>query len=243
MDAQALDAKDFPTNEESEKGFAQAEANGETMDDSEETTNTVSVETSKPVVEFDKVDVKDLGIRKDFRRIPVPPHRMTPLRNTWETIVKAIVDHMKLQVRMNTKRKCVELRNSDATEDANAVQKAYDFVKAFMVGFEVQDAIAMLRLDDLYVETFEVKDVKNLHGEHLSRCIGRIAGEKGKTKNAIENATRTRIVLADSKIHLLGSFGNIKFARDAICNLILGSPPGKVYSHLRVVAKRYNERF
>ncbi|MCJ1281960.1 pre-rRNA-processing protein pno1 [Xylographa opegraphella] len=161
----------------------------------------------------------------ETRKVPIPPHRMTPLKTSWPKIYPPLVEHLKLQVRMNIKSRAVELRTSKHTTDSGALQKGEDFVKAFSLGFETDDAIALLRLDDLYIETFEIKDVKTLNGEHLGRAIGRIAGKDGKTKFAIENASRTRVVLADQKIHILGGFRNIHIAREAIVSLILGSPP------------------
>ncbi|RYP90919.1 hypothetical protein DL770_002924 [Monosporascus sp. CRB-9-2] len=177
------------------------------------------------------------------RKVPIPPHRMTPLKAAWPKIYTPLIEHLKLQVRMNPKHKRVELRTSRHTTDDGAIQKGEDFVRAFALGFDVDDAVALLRLDDLYIETFEVKDVKTLNGDHLARAIGRIAGKDGKTKFAIENASRTRVVLADSKIHILGGFQNIHIARESIVSLILGKPPGKVYNNLRTVSSRMKERF
>lgn len=211
--------------------------------------------------------------RVEHRKVSIPPHRMTPLKADWPKIYPPLVEHLKLQCRMNMKSKAVELRTSKVTSDTGAIQKGADFVRAYALGFDVDDAIALLRMDDLYIESafffifrppsepgyltrtfwvltmvveqtaFEIKDVKTLHGDHLARAIGRIAGKDGKTKFAIENASRTRVVLADSKIHILGGFKNTRIARESIVSLILGKPPGKVYNGLRTVSARMKERF
>lgn len=207
--------------------------------------------------------------RGSLRKVAIPPHRMTPLKSEWSKIYTPLVEMAGLQVRMNVKRKTVEikvssghcvcclvressllisppvlfsLQSSKHTPDVSMLQKGADFVKAFALGFEADDAIALLRIDDLFIDSFEIKDVKTLHGDHLSRAIGRIAGKDGRTKFAIENASRTRLVVADTKIHILGSFTNIRIARDAVVSLILGSPPGKVYANLKTIGARQRQR-
>lgn len=179
----------------------------------------------------------------EMRRVPVPPHRYTPLKENWMEILNPIVEHLHLEVRFNLKSRNVEIRTCEETENIANLQKAADFVKAFISGFTVEDAVVLLRLDDLFVESFEIQDVKPLKGDHISRAIGRLSGKGGRTKHSIENATKTRIVLADSKMHILGSFQNIQIARRAICSLIRGNPPSKVHGHLRNVAANISSRF
>lgn len=193
-------------------------------------------------VSFPALKDQQLGDAQHMRKVPIPPNRLTPLRDCWMKIYSPLIEHMKLQVRFNPKTRTVEMRNSPHTADTGALQKGADFVRAFSYGFNVEDALVLLRLDDIYMDSFEVKDVKTLNGDHLSRAIGRLAGRNGKTKATIENTSRTRIILADSKVHILGSYNNIRIAKNAIVSLIMGSTPGTVYTRLRNVAARLTER-
>ncbi|KAL3819543.1 hypothetical protein ACJIZ3_005448 [Penstemon smallii] len=178
--------------------------------------------------------------RVQFRKIPVPSHRLKPLRKeeTWLRIYELVFHDMNVDIRMNPKRLQVELKTKPDTPEIGHLQKCADFVHAFILGFDVEDAKCLFQLDAMYVDSFEVKDVKMLRGDHLSRAIGRISGKCGRTKHAIENATTTRIVVADTRIHILGSFAGIKVARNCLCSLILGSPAAKVYSKLRQLGSR-----
>ncbi|KAK0666473.1 hypothetical protein QBC41DRAFT_325676 [Cercophora samala] len=182
--------------------------------------------------------------RVETRKIPIPPNRMSALKINWSKIYPPLVDHCKLQVRMNVKDKRVELRSSRATVSNEALQMGADFISAFAMGFDIDDAIALLRLDSLYIQSFDIKDVKQTLGpDALGRAIGRIAGKDGKMKFAIENATKTRVVLAGSRVHILGAFENITMARESIVSLVLGQQPGKAFNSLRIIAGRMKERF
>jgi RNA-binding protein PNO1 len=72
--------------------------------------------------------------RVESRKIPIPPHRMSPLKAAWTKIYPPLIESLKLQVRMNIKTRSVELRTSKTTTESGALQKGEDFIKAFTLG-------------------------------------------------------------------------------------------------------------
>ena len=123
----------------------------------------------------------------EFRKVYVPSHRYSPLKENWMKIFTPVVEHLNLQIRFNLKSRHVEIKAGKETQDIANVQKAADFVRAFVLGFDVDDSLALLRLDDLFLDSFEVQDVKALKGDHMARAVGRLAGKGGRTKYTIEN--------------------------------------------------------
>ena len=104
--------------------------------------------------------------KSEIRRIPIPPHRMSPLKKDWVNIFVPLTEICGLQVRMNVQRRTVEIRVSNVlllcrqyafqkeyaetpffvqtskeTKEVGALQKGADFVKAYALGFDVNVGI------------------------------------------------------------------------------------------------------
>jgi len=178
-------------------------------------------------------EINEIPESPEYRRIGISPSRQTYLKDNFQQIVTPIVDHLKLDIRYNTKRRCIELKTNEQTTNPQAMTKAVDFLNAFNAGFEIPDALALVRLEDIFLEQFDVTDIKLLEGDNLSRAVGRIAGKGGQIKYAIENATRTRIALSDTKVSILGSVNSARMAKRVICDLVMGSPANKIHAKLR----------
>lgn len=67
--------------------------------------------------------------KDDMRKISVPSHRFTPLKENWLKIFTPIVEHLQLQIRFNLKTRNVEIKTCENTKDIANLQKAADFVK------------------------------------------------------------------------------------------------------------------
>jgi RNA-binding protein PNO1 len=50
--------------------------------------------------------------KSEIRRVPMPPHRMTPLKKEWVNIFTPLTEILGLQVRMNVQKRSVEIRVS-----------------------------------------------------------------------------------------------------------------------------------
>ncbi|KAK2971933.1 hypothetical protein RJ640_004953 [Escallonia rubra] len=166
--------------------------------------------------------------------VPVPPHRLAPLTKAWAEICKVIYEEMKIDIRMNPKKHMVKMRLKADTPDAGNLQKCANFLSAFMLGFEVVDANALLFEDDIRVQSFAFENLQTAEGDtQLSDGLARLSGDGGREKLAIENFTETRIVIGDERLHILGSFTGIVIAREFISDVVKGLPAPNVESRQR----------
>jgi len=107
---------------------------------------------------------------------------------------------------------------------------AIDVVKAIGRGFNPNIALKLTK--DHYA--FYLIPLKELAGSDsaITRLKGRVIGEKGRIKTAIEDATDSYLSIYGSTIAIIGPIDSLEYAKEAIGMLVSGAKHATVLGFL-----------
>ncbi len=96
-------------------------------------------------------------------------------------------------------------------------------------GFDMSSAL-FLKNENYMLEKINLKD--HVRSSRVRTVLGRVIGERGRTKEIIAEMTGCFISIQDSTIAIIGDTEDVALAVHALRSLINGSPHAKVYAYL-----------
>lgn len=114
-----------------------------------------------------------------------------------------------------------------------------DVVKAIGRGFD--PAVALRLLSDEYgLRIIDLRDYEN-SPKAIQRIMGRVIGEKGRTKEIIKEEVDADVACYGHTIAVISKLETLDYALEAIFKLIEGSPHANVYAYLEKCRRKINE--
>ncbi len=127
-------------------------------------------------------------------------------------------------------------------DDPLGALKAREVIQAIARGFSSERAFRLFRDDQL----LEVIDIRNFAGSSertLVRLKGRAIGERGKTRQIIEETTGAHVSIYGKTIALIGTAEQLAVAREAIQTLLDGAKHSSVYRFLERKRREMKRKF
>jgi ribosomal RNA assembly protein len=118
-----------------------------------------------------------------------------------------------------------------AGEDALKSLVAREVLSAIARGFSPERAFRLFG-DDEYLEVIDISNYVGHSGRALVRIKGRVIGEGGKIRHAIEDLTEAHVSIYGKTVALIGTAEQLAVAREAIDRLLRGSRHSTVYRFL-----------
>jgi ribosomal RNA assembly protein len=158
--------------------------------------------------------------------IRVPKDRVAVLIGEKGETKKALEETLGCELRIDSKEGDVSV----VGEDAIALYTAKEIVRAIARGFNPQTALLLLQQDYAF-ELIDLSDYSK-HANHQQRLKGRVIGTQGKSRRIIEDATEAFISVYGKTIGIICPVENMLIAKQAVHNLLSGSPHASVYRWL-----------
>jgi len=106
---------------------------------------------------------------------------------------------------------------------------AKEMIEALEQGFTFESVIK-LKNEDYMFQKINVKDLAR--PSRIKTIMGRLIGEKGRTKEIISEMTGCDVAIHDFSVSIIGNTDDVEIANQAIRSLIQGSPHASVYAYL-----------
>ncbi|MEW6592964.1 MAG: KH domain-containing protein [Candidatus Hadarchaeota archaeon] len=120
----------------------------------------------------------------------------------------------------------------EAAADPLGALKASDVLKAISRGFSPARAFKLFE-EDQFMDVLDIRDYVGGSEKTLKRMRGRLIGEEGKARGAMERETGTHISVYGKTVAVIGTAEQISVAREAIEMLLKGSEHTTVYRFLQ----------
>ena len=162
----------------------------------------------------------------------IPLERVGALVGEEGNVKQRIEKIFKVTMNIDSESGFVEIVTMPNEGDAASLLKARDVVTAIGRGFSPEKALA-LREEDMILDVIDLREIFGKSESDISRIKGRIIGQQGKTRNMLEELTKTNISIYGHTISVTGDYESASTARDAIMMLIEGKQHSTVYKFLR----------
>ena len=114
-----------------------------------------------------------------------------------------------------------------------------DIIKAIGRGFD--PGIALKLLNDSYgLKVIDLRDYVSSR-DGLARIKGRVIGEKGRTKEIINEEVGAFVAVWGHTVAVISDLETLDFATTAIFRIIEGSPHANVYAYLEKCRRKIKE--
>ncbi|MBR9681119.1 MAG: RNA-processing protein [Candidatus Altiarchaeota archaeon] len=140
-------------------------------------------------------------------------------------IVKRDIEK-KLSVKMRIIDSSVTIKG-----DSLNVLRAEDIVKAIGIGFPIEDVYTLFDEQNQFMR-FDIEDA--VPPAHLKRLMGRIIGEKGKTKIRLQELTGVKIHITEDDVAGIGEPLQLQALKEGLEKLIQGGTHASVYKHIEM---------
>lgn len=158
--------------------------------------------------------------------LKIPRDRVAVLIGQKGETKKHIESVTKTKINVDSKEGDVSIKGKDAL----SMYAAKEIVRAIGRGFNPEIAQLLLKQDYSF-ELINLTDYARSKNDE-KRLKGRVIGEKGKSRNTIEDLTESSISVYGKTIAIIGEINSVSLARRAVESLLSGSPHANVYKWL-----------